>query len=105
MQVAGVGIRFDYKKEHRRFWQYCTLAMMITIILIIVSYKCYSFRRSNHLIDMVEHFTSVVPQNCSLIQISVSFHILLCSIYKRFAALNSVLRYGLLFNIYVVFLY
>lgn len=99
--MADMGIHFNYKKEHRRFWQCCIIAMVITIALIIVSYNCCSFRASNHLIDMIEYFTSYIPQNCSLVQISVSFLILLYSIYQRFAALNSILRWRSLLGVFM----
>lgn len=85
-----MGIRFNYKKEYRRHWLCCTL-LIITVAMIIISYNCYSFH-ANDLIDMIEYFTSFIPQNCSFVQISMSFLILLYSVYQRFTVLNSVLR-------------
>lgn len=102
--MTDMGIHFEriYKKEHRRFWQCCIVSLVTTTALIVVSYNCYSFRASNQLIDMIEYFTSFIPQNCSLVQISVSFLILLYSIYQRFAALNSILRWRSLLPIFKI---
>ena len=92
MQIAGVGADFDYVKQRRRSWLYCTLTLMMGIILTVVMDATYTFHQKKRSDVAFEIYASYIPQNGSLLQIVVSFAILLHGLHERFAALNSFLR-------------
>lgn len=90
--MAGVGIYFNYKKGQPRSWLYCTVAMMVTIILIIVTYYTWTSYELNPSVDVMLDYSAYFLQTCSLVQITISFLILLCGLRERFAVLNAFLR-------------
>lgn len=95
MQTEELGIQFDYKKEFHRFWQINAVCIGLSLFSIAKSSDSYdSFFHSNNMpIDLTNYFVAATLENFITIQISISFTILLRSLYMRFAMLNKCLRY------------
>lgn len=89
-----MGIRFDYKQEHRQNWLYIIAAMVATAFLVIFTlatgdvYYRYLLNDRIHLI-LVESY-DYMQVYISLL-ISTTFSIQLRTLHKRFAMLNAFL--------------
>lgn len=96
MQVEAIGIQFDYKKESHFLWRINVVCIVLSLLCIATIYNSYdSFSRSiNTAIEFTDYFVSTSLQNFIIVQISISFTVLLHSLYKRFAMLNKCLRYA-----------
>lgn len=94
-QVATIGIHFNHSKEYRRAWQYCTVLHLCTIITVAVTLFSYVFIGHRSLLFIVSNFTAGLIESASILQISISFAILLRAVYNRFAALNEIFGYGM----------
>lgn len=86
MQMKGVGIYFNYKKECQRNWQLCTAIIGLTMFLLMIS----SFLNTTSSILFVAG--SILEDVVLVLQPTV-FNILMYSLYQRFFALNSYLRW------------
>lgn len=87
-------IRFNYKKFNGCAWFFCSMTMIVVLILFATSFDNYThFEESYAAINFIEFCCSTLLQIYVPAAPSISYIILLCSLSKRFAALNSLLRY------------
>lgn len=94
MQAEAIGIQFDYKKEFHRLWQINAVCIVLSLFPVATTYHSYDlFFQSYHVtVDLTDYLVSVCLDNFIIIQISISFTVLLRSLYMRFAMLNVCLR-------------
>lgn len=92
-QAISVGIRFNYLKENRRAWQYCTILNLLSFLLFVPTYNNYMHIEKRNTITFLVFFASCTTQSGLYIQTTTSFIILIRAIYTRFAALNQFSRY------------
>lgn len=92
-QVATIGIHFNHSKEYRRAWLYCTVLHIFTIITVLTTLFSYVFIGHRSLLFVVSNFIAGLIESASILQISISFAILLRAVYNRFAALNEIFGY------------
>lgn len=88
-----MGIDFNFKKQYRYAWMYCTAT--VAILLFLLAITSYTLSQSSHSMPL-GHLYSLIPpalQNFISTAITISFVFLLHSLRKRYAALNEYLRY------------
>lgn len=88
-----IGIHFDHSKEYRSGWQFSTVLHCFTLVSVGVTLISYIFIGHRGLMFIVANFTAGLIESGSILQISISFTILLRALYTRFAALNEIFRY------------
>lgn len=93
-QVGTVGIHFNYMKEHRHVWKSCIVVHLLSLISSLVTFSSYRYTERRDLMRAVVNSINIgdIIQNCSIIQVSLSFITLLRALYIRFAALNKFFR-------------
>lgn len=83
--MANLGMHFNYEKKYQRNWLYCTLPIIIAFALLLISFAAD--------IDYTYNDYTVFIQRSMIHVSSITFIILLHSLYERFALINSHLRY------------
>lgn len=103
-----MGIHFDYRQEYRQNWFYVTAAMFTTIsssIFTFISVNIYlDHLFHGHMKDLLTQPFDHVQVYITMV-ISTTFTILLHTLYKRFAVLNSFLTYAFIIPFSFLFLF
>lgn len=99
-----MGIPFNYQQEYRQNWLYITVAVVAAAFLTIITLSTdnifYKYLTIDQMQSMLIQFYDWTQTYMSLL-ISITFMILLRALYKRFAMLNSFLRYEIIFFIFI----
>lgn len=94
LQIARLGVSFDFRSEYIRSWLYCVVPMLVNVIFVTLSYLTIKPNLQNQpTTEPILFFGTYVMCNEIMILTIVSFISLLCNIYKRFLTLNSMLRF------------
>lgn len=94
LQTTALGIQFDYKKDYRRLWQFNVVCIVLSLLSVASSYDAFLyFRRIFEAYDFVHFYIPACLENFVVVQISITFTILLRCLHVRFAMLNKCLRY------------
>lgn len=95
MQMNHFGIHFDYKRENRRAWLYCTTISVSTVFWMVASFDSTFnyFMDSYSILNIIEYISSSLHQNYTLTAPTLNYIVLLCNLQKRYAVLNQLLRY------------
>lgn len=88
-QLAKIGIHFNYKRLYQHNWQWCIAVLALIMLMLIATVYTWL-----HTVPLIVFFTCIL-QNAVLIWTSTIYNILLYSLYKRFSALNTFLRWVL----------
>lgn len=97
-----MGVFFNHKNEYQRGWCYCALTAIFSLILIVSSlFSDTNVEESikQTTLHMVEFIAGCTLSIVTVILVTESFVVLLRNLYKRFEALNSLLRLAFL-NVY-----
>lgn len=100
-----MGVHFNYQQKYRQNWFYMTVPLIAIIILVTftnsVQHPYYEYLTSMSYSKVKAILVQVfdVIQTLISILISLSFIFLLRTIFKRFAALNSILMYACSFTL------
>ena len=93
-EAQAMGIHFDYQQEYRQNSLFIAIAMGVTTILLIFSICTldlyYTFLTKERMKELLISFTDSIEQYI-LVLITITFTILLRTLYKRFTMLNSFL--------------
>lgn len=91
-QVACLGIHFNFKMDYQYARIYCTALMLIVISLVSIIFYIFLMTipslKFQLLLDQVSAFMAYIIPSA----ISLSFNAMLWRLYKRFAALNKLLK-------------
>lgn len=99
LQTTALGIQFDYKKEHRRLWQFNLVCIVLLLLSLASTYDAYLFSRRFHMAnDFIDFYVPACLENFVVAQISITFATLLRCLHVRFAMLNKRLRYFHILN-------
>lgn len=94
MQMTNCDIYFDHKKEHQRACVYCVVAIIVTVLIIAASFNIPRiFFQTPTASVYILFIVSNLFENSFLVAVCMTYVTLLYCLYKRFVALNSVLRY------------
>lgn len=83
----------DYEKERRQAWIYSLITFAVMLVLLATSMHTYThFEESYAAGNLFEFFCSTTLQMYVPAAPSLSYIVLLRSLYKRFGVLNSMFR-------------
>lgn len=85
-----MGIYFCYRSDNRRGWLYCTITVVMIILLGTVTYV---WILPNAQLTQLPILFIMIVQTCVFVFVPISFITLLLGLRQRYAALNSHLRY------------
>lgn len=93
LQVARFDVYFNYKREHRNASIHSVVAIILSLLLItmtnLITHNLWEISSVLHVLDLVYSLL----QNSMSLSVSISFTFLLRNLYRRYVALNSLLRY------------
>lgn len=100
-QIGKFKIYFNYKKQYLHAWFCCASAVTVVVVLTATSLELNytdSFYGNYSTFFSVVSFVSIVLQNSISAAALMSYTILLLNLRKRFAVLNSILRFSISFQ-------
>lgn len=86
------GIYFNYEHEYRRAWIYLITPTLLALTIIVASIFTYEYN-SLKSFSYLRWYYPYFVRSIVWISITISFETFLRSLYERFVALNSILRY------------
>lgn len=86
-------IRFDHKCEHYRASIFCLVSLAVSFTLAASVFFSPQFYGNYSVAGMLYYISSCLLEDFALILPSISFFILLRTSYRRYAGLNSLLRF------------
>lgn len=92
MQMLTLNVHQNYERDYRRGWQCITISMMLVLIWMLSIYYMYGFSRiitNNYIVYVCSCFVL----NSMTFAVFISFTTLLNNLHRRFAIVNSCLRY------------
>lgn len=102
IQVACLGVHFNYKKE-RQFICLCyTVAIVLSILLITATILTYVIRDTQTIFGVVVHCGSATFRHFIWVNVLIIYIILIRYLEMRFNALNYILRFDIHFIRYII---